>query len=80
MVTLVAVYLTTRQVIWCWPLGIVSVILYAVVFYETKLYADMGLQVLYFVLAAYGWWAWRRGGEDHGELRVSLLSMRADRH
>jgi len=76
VVTLVAVYLTTRQVIWCWPLGIVSVILYTVVFYETKLYADMGLQVLYFVLAAYGWWAWRRGGEDHGELRVSLLSMR----
>ena len=77
VVTLMAVYLTTRQMIWCWPLGIVSVVLYAVVFYDTRLYADMGLQVLYLALAVYGWWAWLHGGEDHSELRVSRLSRRA---
>lgn len=76
-ITLAAVYLTTRQNIWCWPLGMVSVALYAVVFYQAKLYADMGLQGLYFALAVYGWWAWRHGGEDRGELRVSLASGRA---
>ena len=75
-VTLVAVYLTTRQNIWCWPLGMVSVTLYALVFRDAKLYADMGLQALYFALAVYGWWAWLRGGEDHGELRVSLATNR----
>ena len=36
----------------------------------------MGLQGLYFALAVYGWWAWLHGGEDHGELRVSLASGR----
>ncbi len=77
VVTLAAVYLTTRQNIWCWPLGMLSVTLYALVFYQAKLYADMGLQGIYFALAAYGWWAWLRGGEDHGELRVSLTSSRA---
>ena len=71
-ITVVAVYLTARQIIWCWPLGMVSVTLYAMVFYHTRLYADMGLQALYFALAAYGWWAWLHGGEDHGELDVSL--------
>ena len=76
-VTLAAVYLTTRQNIWCWPLGMVSVTLYALVFYQAKLYADMGLQGIYFALAAYGWWAWLRGGEDHRELRVSLTSSRS---
>ncbi len=76
VLTLVAVYLTTRQVLWCWPLGMLSVTLYAVVFYDARLYADMGLQGLYFSLAAYGWWAWLHGGEDHGELRVSLTSAR----
>ncbi|TNF79399.1 MAG: nicotinamide riboside transporter PnuC [Acidobacteria bacterium] len=75
--TLVAVYLTTRQVIWCWPLGMVSVTLYALVFYNARLYADMGLQALYFGLAVYGWWAWLHGGEEHGELEVSLASNRA---
>ena len=77
VVTLAAVYLTTRQKIWCWPLGMVSVTLYGVVFYQAKLYADMGLQALYFALAVYGWWAWLHGGEDHGRLRVSLASPRA---
>jgi nicotinamide mononucleotide transporter len=77
VITLAAVYLTTRQNIWCWPLGMVSVVLYALIFYQQRLYADMGLQGLYFALAAYGWWAWRHGGEDHGELQVSLASPRA---
>ncbi len=77
VVTLAAVYLTTRQNIWCWPLGLVSVTLYALVFFEAKLYADMGLQGLYFALSVYGWWAWLHGGEGHGELAVSRTSARA---
>ena len=77
VLTLVAVYLTARQIIWCWPLAMVSVTLYAFVFYDARLYADMGLQGLYFGLAVYGWWAWLRGGEDHGALEVSLTSKRA---
>jgi len=74
VLTLVAVYLTAREVIWCWPLGMVSVVLYALVFYHARLYADMGLQGLYFALAAYGWWAWLHGGAGHGELEVSLAT------
>ena len=76
MITLLAVYLTTRQIIWCWPLALVSVALYAVVFYDARLYADMGLQGLYFGLAVYGWWAWLHGGKGHGELEVSRSSGR----
>ena len=51
VLTLLAVYLTVRQIIWCWPLAMVSVTLYAVVFYDARLYADMGLQGLYLGLA-----------------------------
>ena len=75
-ITLLAVYLTTREIVWCWPIGMVSVVLYAWVFFRAKLYADMGLQALYFALAAYGWWAWRHGGRHHDELTVSRTSAR----
>ena len=51
VLTLVAVYLTTRQNIWCWPLAMVSVTVYALVFHQAKLYAEVGLQGLYFALA-----------------------------
>ena len=76
VITMAAVYLITRQVVWAWPLSMIGVTLYAVVFFEARLYADMGLQGLYFSLAAYGWWAWLHGGEDHGALRVSRASTR----
>jgi nicotinamide mononucleotide transporter len=71
-----AVWLTTRQKIWCWPVGIVSVALYVAVFYDARLYATMGLQVLYVGLAIYGWYAWGRGGPGSGPLRVSRASRR----
>lgn len=71
-----AVWLTTRQKIWCWPVGIVSVLLYVFVFYETRLYATMGLQVVYIGLALYGWYAWTKGGRADGPLRVSRASSR----
>ncbi len=73
---LVAVALTVRRNIWCWPLGMVNVALFAIVFRRAGLYADAGLQVVYFVLCAYGWWHWSRGGPRGGELAVT----RAPRH
>jgi nicotinamide mononucleotide transporter len=49
----------------------VNVSLYFVVFFEAKLYADMGLQVVYFALSLYGWYEWLYGGENRTELHVS---------
>ena len=71
-----SVYLSARQNVWNWPLGIINVALYIIVFYEAKLYADMGLQAVYVVLAAYGWWHWLHGGTNHGTLPVSRVPPR----
>ncbi len=54
------VALTVRESVASWPIGIVSCALYMVVFYEVKLYADMGLQVVYVVMSFYGWYRWAR--------------------
>lgn len=71
-----SVFLSARQNVWNWPLGIINVALYIIIFYEAKLYADMGLQAVYVVLAAYGWWHWLHGGANHGALRVSRVPAR----
>jgi len=68
---IISVYLSTRENIWSWPTALVNVALYFVVFFEAKLYADMGLQVVYFALSLYGWYEWLYGGENRTELRVS---------
>lgn len=65
----VSVWLTARQHLWAWPTAIVNVLLYAVVFHDARLYADMGLQVVYAGLSGYGWWQWKYGGAGHTALR-----------
>lgn len=62
---LLCVIFTARQSLWCWPTGLVQVLLYIVLFWEAKLYADVGLQVVYVVLQVYGWHAWVYGGPRH---------------
>lgn len=74
---MVAVYLTVRENVWCWPTGLVNVAIFIVVFARARLYADMGLQVVYVGLCLYGWYAWLHGGRDHGVLRVSTTPRAA---
>jgi len=74
---IVAVYLTVRENVWCWPTGLVNVGLSILVFGRAKLYADMGLQVVYVLLCLYGWYEWRHGGPGHGMLIVSRTPRQA---
>ena len=74
---ILGVWLTTRQKIWCWPVGIVSVASFIVVFAGARLYGAMVLQCVYMGLLAYGWHAWLHGGEGRGALRVSRLPRRS---
>ena len=73
---IVSVYLSVKQKISSWPAALVNVALYFVVFRDAKLYADMGLQVIYFALSLYGWYEWLYGGENRTELKVSRVDAK----
>ena len=68
---IVSVYLSVKENIWSWPTGIVNVTLYILVFFRSKLYADMALQVVYIVISVYGWYEWLHGGQDRSALPVT---------
>ncbi|WP_417489790.1 nicotinamide riboside transporter PnuC [Maricaulis sp.] len=53
-----SVFLTIRQSIWCWPVGIAMTGLYLFIFASVQLYSDAGLQLVYIGLQLYGWWYW----------------------
>lgn len=72
----ISVFLSTRQNIWSWPTAIVNVALYTIVFYQGRLYGQMGLQPIYLVLSVYGWYQWLHGGAQRTELRVTRASPR----
>lgn len=63
-----------RQNIWNWPIGIANNIFYVFVFFKSGLFADMGLQFVYLIIAVYGWWNWLHGGKNHSELNVARTS------
>ncbi len=64
------VALMARQHVWAWPVSLINVALYARIFYDARLYADMGLQGIYFALCAYGWYHWTTATTLAGELPV----------
>ncbi len=71
----VSVYLSVRQHIASWPTAIVNVLLYVVVFYRARLFADMSLQFVYAGLSVYGWYEWKVGGAGRTELPVSRTPL-----
>lgn len=70
----VNVWLLVRQNPLNWPVGILNVSIYLVVFWYVGLYADAGLQIVYIVLGFYGWWHWLFGGTEGAPPRVSRTS------
>ncbi|HEV7347483.1 nicotinamide riboside transporter PnuC [Telluribacter sp.] len=72
----VCVYLNTQQNVLGWFFGIINAVLYAAVFWQVRLYADMGLQGYYFFTSIYGWWMWLYGGKNRQELPVTLTPRR----
>ena len=57
---LAGVWLTIKENIWCFPVGIVNVTLFAWLFFTPgiQLYADALLQCIYVLLLFYGWLNW----------------------
>jgi nicotinamide mononucleotide transporter len=74
-ILLISVVLSALENIWSWPTAIAGVALYIIVFYQAKLYADTGLQVVYIAISIYGWYEWLHGGKEAGVLQVSKVPM-----
>jgi nicotinamide mononucleotide transporter len=61
-----------------WPLAILASLAYMIVFAHSKLYGEASLQILFVVVAAWGWWQWRFGRQaDGASLAVRWLDTRS---
>jgi len=75
LLSVITVALTIRQIHWGWLFSIVSSGLYAAVFFDAKLYGDMGLQFVFILVSTWGWWQWWRGTDGDGPLTVARLTL-----
>ena len=71
IIALVYIYLEYKASKWLWPVGVIMPILYIWIFFQSKIYAYMGINIYYFFASIYGWIQWNRPAPDEGELPIT---------
>lgn len=66
---LACVILAARENMWSYPIGIINVVLWIILFYQVKLYADVTLQIIFLILMAIGWYTWLTGKKNIKDVR-----------
>lgn len=61
---LLYIFLEIRQRASMWVIGFISSFVFVVVFFKSKLYADMVLNVYYVLVSVYGFWLWKRDNDE----------------
>ncbi len=74
-----SVFLYVRQSVWAWPTGIANSAFWLILFWDTGLFLDAGLQVVYIGLGVAGWIWWARGQREDGVRRSELPVARTSR-
>jgi nicotinamide mononucleotide transporter len=78
LLIVVYVLLITKKKVYAWPLGIIAFSLFAVLFYQVRLYSDFFEQFYYIGNCCYGWYVWlaaKKKEEEGGKgLEVSYTS------
>jgi len=75
--SLIYLFYSIREKIWCWPWGIAASVISILVFFMANLYADMGLQFYYLFVSIYGWYFWLHGRNNgRGEAVVSTTTQK----
>jgi nicotinamide mononucleotide transporter len=64
VLSLIYLFFSIRKSLWLWPVGLLASGFYILVFYFSKLYAEMGLQVYYIGVSVYGWYYWMFGNKQ----------------
>lgn len=70
------VWLTVKENIWNWPIGIANSAFFLIVFLKAHLFADSGLQIVYIILGFLGWYWWLYGGDKKTELTVAHSTVK----
>ncbi|HEY4069075.1 MAG TPA: nicotinamide riboside transporter PnuC [Burkholderiaceae bacterium] len=81
-VTTVSVLLAARNHVQTWSTGIIGCVLFVLVFFEARLYADATLQLFFIATSVIGWWHWHwhrpaSAGRERGERPVTRVRPRS---
>jgi len=65
--------------IWLWPVGIITSVFYIYIFFASKLYAIMGINVYYMLASIYGWYCWKKHTPSESGSQIIRLLCHPER-
>jgi nicotinamide mononucleotide transporter len=72
---LFSIYFASRANILTWPTGLVNEVFLFILFFQVQLYADLFLQLYFFVVSIYGWYRWNSKSPDN---RIAEMRLRTN--
>ena len=69
---LISVFFASRANILTWGTGIVNELFLFIMFFQIQLYADMFLQIYFFVVTLYGWYYWKKTPKQNSIRSIDL--------
>ncbi len=73
---IICVILQTRERIEAWLFGIISVTILVYIFYQSQLYSDLVLHVVYIFLNIFGWYSWTKNKLEDAPSPILQLSRK----
>lgn len=73
---ILSVWYAKKADILVFPTGIISVVIYIYICFFARLYADMGINFVYFVMSVYGWYNWTRKRDNVKVIPISWCNAR----
>lgn len=73
---LLSVWFARNENLLVYPSGLINVGLYVYICFVAKLYADMGINVFYFVMSIYGWYNWGRKDENKKHIPITYCDVK----
>lgn len=69
-------WLAMKENIWCWYCAFISTALFVWIFGDVSLYMESLLNIYYMGMAVYGWYQWKKGGEQHEGIEISAWTLK----
>jgi len=73
---LLSVWFMKKESTLAFPFGIINVLIYVYIFFQTQLYANAGINAFFFLMSVYGWYNWTRLGKDEKKIPITGCSRR----
>lgn len=73
--SLLCVILTIKKKILSWPIGILGVIFYFILFFDRKMYAESILQIIFLIQGIIGWIYWNKNKKINEIKKLNIVEF-----